>query len=847
MDASCRGRSIGRVFHRKCRHFGRFQHSKGDVTSTLKLAETDQIPGDTTTMNRHARAWALTTLFFLGTHVATAQVPPPPGPAGPLPPPPPAAPPVAAEPDPTPPADQPPPPPAASAPGQQAQPAQQAQPTQQAAPPPEGDDFAEGDGQGDPDAISEEEFEELQKRQEERKLQLKTQSGFRASTGMMRTYYAGSGPVGTFRFAILGSYMGTDEFLCPQCEDPSGGPGSTPDDVSRVGAHVLLSATPFEFLEGYFGVHSTATSNTRGDPELLQVLGDTTWGVKAFMPRQPDSIFTAGGAAELWMLNGTGGVGIDNASVALRGLTTFDLTNRSDPAQRVPLRVNFSLSYIFDNSGALVEDIEAQRNRVITRIERYGLNISRLDRLVPALGIEGMFEVVRPYLEWSIDVPSNRQDYTCLQNDVHAGDACLQDAGSFTGTPSRFTLGTRVFGLLDGLGFHAALDLGTGGMKPPFWEEVQPESPWNLYFGVAYTADTVPQVERVKVKADVPPAPEPEPPPTVYVVEGVVVEKDNEGVFVPNAILRYQGQPLTGMVANEQGSFRSANLDPGTYTLQVTAEGYNDGECSVTIDPNAGAAAAGPDMAPSAEGADAPPPVADIAAPGAQPDGSDGVRVTKVRCELEPKPALGTLEVSVVDASNQEPIAGATVVPSKDGRSITLTADGEGEIVVADVPAGPVSVRVSAEGYYPTTQPVDVVAETRTRAPFRLQPVGRSNYVVGADAIKMRQPIEFEPNSAKLTDSSMGLLDELAALLVDKPDLAIEVVSHTDDSSSFQVALTLTTERASTIRERLVANGVDPGRVAAKGAGSEKPLVPNANDKNRARNNRIELLVRSGQ
>ncbi len=719
-----------------------------------------------------------------------------------------------------------------------------------AAPPPaDGDDFASDEQSAasadDPDAISEEEFEALQKKQEERRQQLKTQSSFRASTGMMRTHYAGSGPVGTFRFGVLGSYMGTDEFLCPQCEDPTGGPGATPDDVSRVGAHVLLSATPFDFMEAYFGIHSTATSNTRGDPELLQVLGDTTWGLKAFMPRQPDSVFSAGGALEMWMLNGTGGVGIDGSSFALRGLTTFDLTNRSDPAARAPVRINFGLSYIFDNSGALVRDIENQRNRVITRIERYGLNISKLDRLVPALGVEGMFDVVRPYLEWSIDIPSNRQDYTCLQNDVHASDACLRDAPSFTGTPSRFTLGARAFALLDGLGFNVALDLGTGGMKPPFWEEVQPESPWNLYFGVAYTADTQPQIERVKVKAEAPPPPEPAPPPTFYVIEGLVVEKDNDGTFVPNAVLRYQGQPLTGMVANEQGAFRSAYLTPGTYTLQVTADGYTESTCTITIDPNAGKPGLTPDMAPTAEGA-APPPSTAASEPTAG-DKSEDVRVTQARCELEAKPALGTLEVSVVDATSSAPVPEATVVPSKDGRSITLTADSEGEIVVADVPAGPVSVRVSAEGYYPTTRAVEVEAETRTRAGFQLQPKGPSSFQVGAKEIKLRKPIEFEPNSARLAAGSQGLLDELAALLADKPELSIEVVSHTDDSASFQVALTLTTERASTIRESLVANGVDPGRVSAKGAGSEKPLVPNSNDRNRKRNNRIELLVRSGQ
>lgn len=796
-------------------------------------------------MTRSAHAWALFTLLLTLSPFAGAQVPPPPGPAEPLPPPPPAA-----------------PPPAPAAPPSQVNPD-----IDQQTPPPSspetpsttreevtipGDEVQEQRAQAtDPDAISEEELALLERQQEERLHQLKAQPSLRGSTGLLHTQYAGSGPVGTFRFAVLGSYMATSEFLCPQCADPAGGPGSTPDEVSRVGAHVQLSATPLDFLEAYFAVHSTATSNDRGDPELLQVLGDTTWGVKGFMPRVPNRAFSAGGAAELWMLNGTGGVGIGGASFALRGLTTFDFTNYEKPEDRVPLRVNMGLSYVFDNSGTLVRDIEDQRNRTITRIERYGLNISKLDRIVPAFGIEGMFDVVRPYLEWSIDVPSNRQGYTCLQNDVHASDSCLRDTPSFSGAPSRLSIGSRVFGLLDGLGFHVALDLGTGGMKPPFWEEVQPESPWNLYFGVAYAADTKPRIERVKVAAPVAEAPPAPKPPTRYLIEGVVSEKGSPTTTVPNAIVRYQGRPLTGMVTNEQGAFRTVYLEPGSYTFSISADGYQDGTCSITIEPDAsgGSDPSRPDAGQQSGG------IADVDMTGgavvAEARGSDAaqadeLRTVQARCELEPAPKLGTLVISVMDAAEGTPIAGASIVVSKDGRSITLAAEEEGQVEVVDVPAGPVSLRISAAGYYPTSRRIEVEPETRTTSPIRLHASGKPNFAVAKETIKQRKGagIEFEPGSSKLLPASEGLIDELAALLSDKPELSIEIQAHTDDSLPFQEALTLSTERASLIRERLVANGIEPGRVSAKGLGASKPAVPNTSDANKARNNRIELVVR---
>lgn len=701
----------------------------------------------------------------------------------------------------------------------------------------------------DSETLTEEEFAELEAQAEARRWRLQNQVSLLGSTGMLRTHYAGSGPVGTFRFSLLGSYLSTDTFLCPQCNDPGGGPGSTADEVSRVAANVQLSATVLSWLEAYFGIHSTATSNTRGDPELLQVLGDTTWGLKAFMPHDPNATFSAGGAVEMWMLNGTGGVGVDASSFALRGLTTFDMSNKEDPNERIPLRFNVGLSYVFDNTGILVRDTEEQRGMSITRIERYGLNVNRIDRIVPAFGVEGMFEAVRPYFEWSIDVPSNRQDYVCLQNDVHAGDACLDDRPSFTSTPSRMTIGARVFALLDGLSFHAALDLGTGGMKPLFWQEVAPESPWNLHFGVAYAADTQPQYKRIKVEQPPPPEPEPEPPPVVRLLEGVVMEAGTN-TPVPNAIVRYQGRSLTGMVTDERGVFRSSPLEPGEYSFLITAPDYEDALCKGVVPVEAAAAAAPASAAGSTTataGGELSVSGTATASPelAATPEQQEGPVVTRVRCDMKAKPRVGNILVSVVDGDGGGAIAGATVTPvTADGRSISLQADSAGSARFTGVPAGPITVKVATDGYYSTRRNVEVTPREEVVIEVEVFKAGRSNYQVGDKAIKLRKPIEFEPGTSTFAEGARGMVDELAALLNEQPELSIEIQSHTDNSLPFQSALSLTSERASKIRELLITAGVDAGRVAATGVGGGQPLVPNNSDRNKAKNNRIEIVVR---
>jgi hypothetical protein len=329
--------------------------------------------------------------------------------------------------------------------------------------------------------------------------------------------------------------------------------------------------TPWEFIESYVGLHSTATSNSRGEPELLQVLGDSTWGIKAFMPHEQDQLFTAGGALELQLLNGAGSVGVDNANFALRGLASMDLTNRKKEAEKIPLRVNFNLSYVFDNSGKLVDDIERERQRRITRIERYGLNINRLDRLVPAIGVEAPLDLIHPYVEWSVDIPSNRQDYRCVRNDVHPSDDCLDDLLTFSSLPSRLTIGANGYVLMDGLALNLALDIGTGATSAPFIEEIQPETPWNLYLGATYAVDTQPQIEirKVEIPVAVPAVAQRKPQ---YFVQGVVVEKDAPETAVPEPIIHFEGKSLTGMVGDAQGRFRTAALEPGSYTFAISAE-----------------------------------------------------------------------------------------------------------------------------------------------------------------------------------------------------------------------------------------------------------------------------------
>ncbi|AUX45599.1 hypothetical protein SOCE26_070930 [Sorangium cellulosum] len=451
-----------------------------------------------------------------------------------------------------------------------------------------------------------------------RALSLIEQPNLWGSTGLLRTSYAGSGAPGTFRVSFLFDWFSTSNFLCDPTEStPAGepitcGPDAQADSASHVGALFALNATPLPFLEGYASIRTFANANDQGRPRLLQVLGDTTLGVKGFTPSKIGKYFTFGGEAQLLLLNGTGDVGLagGGTSAAFRGLASLDL--RKPDGKGFPLRVNLNLGYKLDNSGVVVRQIEEERAKAfrdgrerqpISRIERFGLGINRVDFFQTHLGVEVPLPKVQPYLEYTLDIPVNRQGYECHTRSVARGDVCLglddfsspdpqsQGGPGYSAVPSRLSIGVRATPFekaFRGLSGHAAFDLGLSATSV-FIEEVAPQAPWTLYLGIAYAYDT-------KQKEPLPaPAPQiiKEPPQLVPAPQsfarGFVHEQNKADAPVVDAIVTVEGVAQPPYATGPDGRFLTRHLEPGTYTFSIRANGYKPGTCQATI-PAGGAA-----------------------------------------------------------------------------------------------------------------------------------------------------------------------------------------------------------------------------------------------------------------
>lgn len=103
--------------------------------------------------------------------------------------------------------------------------------------------------------------------------------------------------------------------------------------------------------------------------------------------------------------------------------------------------------------------------------------------------------------------------------------------------------------------------------------------------------------------------------------------------------------------------------------------------------------------------------------------------------------------------------------------------------------------------------------------------------------------IQFEFNSAALTEDSNEGVEMLKAFLESHPELHVELAGHTDNVGSDAYNLKLSKERAEVVRQALIDKGIASERLTAQGYGATKPLYSNDNEEHRAMNRRTEMIV----
>jgi outer membrane protein OmpA-like peptidoglycan-associated protein len=101
----------------------------------------------------------------------------------------------------------------------------------------------------------------------------------------------------------------------------------------------------------------------------------------------------------------------------------------------------------------------------------------------------------------------------------------------------------------------------------------------------------------------------------------------------------------------------------------------------------------------------------------------------------------------------------------------------------------------------------------------------------------------FDTGKYSLKPGAREKLAKVAGILVSYPGLNIEVGGYTDNVGGDAMNQTLSENRASSVRNYLVDQGVATNSVTSKGFGNTLPVATNDNSAGRQQNRRVELLV----
>lgn len=109
--------------------------------------------------------------------------------------------------------------------------------------------------------------------------------------------------------------------------------------------------------------------------------------------------------------------------------------------------------------------------------------------------------------------------------------------------------------------------------------------------------------------------------------------------------------------------------------------------------------------------------------------------------------------------------------------------------------------------------------------------------------LSVANPVLFNTGAADLDDQYRPLIDLAVDLMEAEPSSTLLIVGHTDDVGAEDFNLRLSLNRAEAVAARVVAHGIDAGRLTVDGRGEAEPLESNDTPEGRAINRRVEFSI----
>ncbi len=130
-------------------------------------------------------------------------------------------------------------------------------------------------------------------------------------------------------------------------------------------------------------------------------------------------------------------------------------------------------------------------------------------------------------------------------------------------------------------------------------------------------------------------------------------------------------------------------------------------------------------------------------------------------------------------------------------------------------------------------------------APVIAQKVAKSRVELTAEKIVIKEKVQFDAGKATIKPESKDLLDEIAKVFADNPQIKkVEIQGHASGEGDPKANTKLSDERAKSVLAALTSRNVKAEVLAAKGYGSERKIVADEKtEDDREQNRRVEFVI----
>lgn len=227
---------------------------------------------------------------------------------------------------------------------------------------------------------------------------------------------------------------------------------------------------------------------------------------------------------------------------------------------------------------------------------------------------------------------------------------------------------------------------------------------------------------------------------------------------------------------------------------------------------------------------------------------SDIVRVKLLEKE-KPNPVV-LVSGNVYNAKTKQPLEASLVYETlPDGTEVgngnSSPADGSFKIVLPYDKN--YSIRASADKFFAISENLNL--DSLIKAGYK--EIHKDLYLVPIEIgqVFRLNNVFFDFDKYSLRPESFVELDRVVAFLNEYPNIEIEMSAHTDSKGSDEYNMTLSHNRAKSVREYIISKGIVATRIVSQGYGETKPVADNNNDdgtdnpEGRQLNRRVEFKI----